>query len=140
MPKFSGHSGYDDILPLRADYLDRTPPAIHHPHPRHLAFNRALLSAPNIKWRDFQYTLPIIIQFWLYASPIVYPSSMISAQYRIFYGFNPMVGVIDGFRWVLLGTKSTEAMILVSIGVVVVLLVGGLFYFKRMDQYFAELV
>ena len=98
------------------------------------------LSALNIKYRDFQYTLPIKIQFLIYAFPIVYPSSMIPAQDRIFYGFNPMVGVIDGFRRALLGTKPPEAMILVSIGVVVVLLVGGLFYFKRMDQYFAELV
>ena len=98
------------------------------------------LSALNIKYRDFQYTLPFIIQLGLYASPIVYPSSMIPAQYRIFYGLNPMAGVIEGFRWALLGAKPPEAMMLVSVGVVVVLLVGGLFYFKRMEQYFADVV
>jgi lipopolysaccharide transport system permease protein len=98
------------------------------------------LSALNVKYRDFQYTLPFIIQLGLYASPVVYPSSMIPEQYRIFYGLNPMVGVIEGFRWALLGTKPPEAMILISVGVVIVLLVGGLFYFKRMEQYFADVV
>jgi lipopolysaccharide transport system permease protein len=98
------------------------------------------LSALNVKYRDFQYTLPFIIQLWLYASPIVYPSSMIPAQYRILYGFNPMAGVIEGFRWALLGTNPPEAMILVSVGVVVLLLIGGLFYFKRTEQYFADVV
>jgi lipopolysaccharide transport system permease protein len=98
------------------------------------------LSALNVKYRDFQYTLPFIIQLWLYASPIVYPSSIIPAQYRLLYGLNPMAGVIEGFRWALLGTNPPEAMILVSVGVVVVLLVGGLFYFKRTEQYFADLV
>lgn len=98
------------------------------------------LSALNIKYRDFQYTLPFIIQLGLYASPIVYPSSMIPAQYRILYGLNPMAGVIEGFRWALLGAKPPEAMLLVSVGVVVVLLIGGLFYFKRMEQYFADVV
>ena len=98
------------------------------------------LSALNIKYRDFQYTLPFIIQLWLYASPIVYPSSMIPVQYRMLYGLNPMAGVIEGFRWALLGTTPPEAMILVSVGVVVVLLIGGMFYFKRMEQYFADVV
>jgi lipopolysaccharide transport system permease protein len=98
------------------------------------------LSALNVKYRDFQYTLPFIIQLWLYASPIVYPSSMIPAQYRMLYGLNPMAGVIEGFRWALLGAKPPEAMILVSVAVVVLLLVGGLFYFKRTEQYFADVV
>jgi lipopolysaccharide transport system permease protein len=98
------------------------------------------LSALNVKYRDFQYTLPFIIQLWLYASPVVYPSSMIPEQYRMLYGLNPMAGVIEGFRWALLGAKPPDAMILVSVGVVVVLLIGGLFYFKRMEQYFADVV
>jgi lipopolysaccharide transport system permease protein len=65
---------------------------------------------------------------------------MIPEQYRMLYGLNPMAGVIEGFRWALLGTNPPEAMILVSVGVVVVLLVGGLFYFKRTEQYFADVV
>jgi len=98
------------------------------------------LSALNVKYRDFQYTIPFLIQLWLFASPVVYPSSLLPAQFRILYGLNPMAGVIEGFRWALLGTNPPEAMILVSVGVVVLLLVGGLFYFKRMEQYFADVV
>ncbi len=98
------------------------------------------LSALNVKYRDFQYTIPFLIQIWLFASPVVYPSSMLPAQFRLLYGLNPMAGVIEGFRWALLGTNPPEAMILVSVGVVVLLLVGGLFYFRKMEQYFADVV
>lgn len=98
------------------------------------------LSALNIKYRDFQYTLPFIIQIGLYASPVVYPSSMIPDQYRMLYGLNPMAGVIEGFRWALLGTKPPGAMMLVSVCVIIVLLIGGLFYFKRMEQHYADVV
>lgn len=98
------------------------------------------LSALNVKYRDFQYTIPFLIQLWLFASPVVYPSSMLPEQFRLIYGLNPMAGVIEGFRWALLGTNPPEAMILVSVGVVILLFVGGLFYFKRMEQYFADVV
>ena len=98
------------------------------------------LSALNVKYRDFQYTIPFLIQLWLFASPVVYPSSLLPAQFRLLYGLNPMAGVIEGFRWALLGTNPPEAMILVSVGVVILFLVGGLFYFKRMEQYFADVV
>ncbi len=98
------------------------------------------LSALNVKYRDFQYTIPFLIQLWLFASPVVYPSSLLPEQFRLIYGLNPMAGVIEGFRWALLGTNPPEAMILVSVGVVILLLVGGLFYFKRMEQYFADVV
>ncbi|OPX94105.1 MAG: Teichoic acid translocation permease protein TagG [Syntrophorhabdus sp. PtaB.Bin027] len=98
------------------------------------------LSALNVKYRDFQYTIPFLIQIWLFASPVVYPSSMLPEQFRLLYGLNPMAGVIEGFRWALLGTNPPEAMIMVSVGVVILLLVGGLFYFKRMEQYFADVV
>jgi lipopolysaccharide transport system permease protein len=98
------------------------------------------LSALNVKYRDFQYTLPFIIQLWLFASPVVYPSSMLPEQFQLLYALNPMVGVIEGFRWALLGTNPPGGMILVSTSVVILLLVGGLFYFKRMEQYFADVV
>ena len=98
------------------------------------------LSSLSVKYRDFQYTISFIIQLWLFASPVVYPSSLLPEQFRILYGLNPMAGVIEGFRWALLGTNPPGAMILVSVGVVVVLLVGGLFYFKRMEQYFADVI
>ncbi|MGA2913328.1 MAG: ABC transporter permease [Methanoregula sp.] len=98
------------------------------------------LSALNVKYRDFQYTIPFLVQIWLFASPVVYPSSLLPEQFRLLYGLNPMAGVIEGFRWALLGTNPPESMILVSVGVVVLLLVGGLFYFKRMEQYFSDVV
>jgi lipopolysaccharide transport system permease protein len=98
------------------------------------------LSALNVKYRDFQYTVPFIIQLWMYASPVVYPASMIPEAIRPLYGLNPMAGVIEGFRWALLGTEIPGSMIFVSVGVVVVLLVSGRFYFRRMEQYYADIV
>lgn len=98
------------------------------------------LSALNVKYRDFQYTVPFIIQLWMYASPVVYPASMIPEAIRPLYGLNPMAGVIEGFRWALLGTEIPGTMIFVSVGVVVVLLVSGMFYFRRMEQYYADIV
>ncbi|KUG14892.1 o-antigen export system, permease protein [hydrocarbon metagenome] len=98
------------------------------------------LSALNVKYRDFQYTIPFLIQLWLFASPVVYPASLLPQSWQLVYALNPMVGVIEGFRWALLGTKPPELLILVSVGVVVVLLIGGLFHFKRMEQYYADVV
>ena len=98
------------------------------------------LSALNVKYRDFQYTLPFLIQLWLFVSPVVYPASMVPQQWQFLYALNPMSGVIEGFRWALFGTNPPQAMIFISVCVVVVLLIGGLFYFKRMEQYFADVV
>ena len=98
------------------------------------------LSALNVKYRDFQYTVPFIIQLWMYASPVVYPASMLPEAIRPFYGLNPMAGVIEGFRWALLGTEIPGSIIFVSVGVVIVVFFSGLFYFKRMEQYYADIV
>ena len=98
------------------------------------------LSALNVKYRDFQYTVPFIIQLWMYASPVVYPASLLPESIRSLYGLNPMAGVIEGFRWALLGTEIPSAMILVSVCMVAVLLVSGMFYFRRMEQYYADIV
>jgi ABC-type polysaccharide/polyol phosphate export systems, permease component len=98
------------------------------------------LSALNVKYRDFQYTVPFIIQFWLFASPGVYPSTLLPESIRWLYGLNPMAGVIEGFRWALLGTAAPSIMIFVSLVIVIILLVSGLFYFRRMEQYFADIV
>ncbi len=98
------------------------------------------LSALNVKYRDFQYTVPFIIQIGMYASPVVYASSLVPASVRVWYGLNPMAGVIDGFRWALLGTGTPSAMVLVSVGMVIVLLISGMFYFRRMEQYYADIV
>jgi lipopolysaccharide transport system permease protein len=98
------------------------------------------LSALNVKYRDVRYTLNFLSQFWLFATPIAYPSSLVPERWRALYGFNPMAGVVEGFRWALLGTKPPGAMLWVSITVVILLLVGGLFYFRRMEQQFADVV
>jgi lipopolysaccharide transport system permease protein len=99
------------------------------------------LSALNVQFRDVKYTIPFVTQFWLFATPVVYPSSMIPAKWRIWFGLNPMAGVIDGFRYSLLGRAPKPGpMIWVSAIAVVVLLVGGLLYFRKMETTFADVV
>jgi lipopolysaccharide transport system permease protein len=98
------------------------------------------LSALNVKYRDFQYTVPFIIQIWMYASPVVYPASMIPEAIRPLYGLNPMAGVIEGFRWALLGSEIPGPMIFISVCVVITLLISGMFYFRKMEQYYADIV
>ncbi|HEY8225363.1 MAG TPA: ABC transporter permease [Pyrinomonadaceae bacterium] len=99
------------------------------------------LSALNVKYRDVRYTINFLIQFWLFATPVAYPSSIVPERWRPLYGLNPMAGVVEGFRWALLGTKQPPgAMLVVSISVVVALLIGGLYYFRRMEQEFADVV
>lgn len=97
------------------------------------------LSALNVRYRDVRFTIPVLIQFWLIATPIAYPASMVPERWRFVYGLNPMVGVVEGFRWALLGRPETlHPSIFVSIGVVVALLAGGLVYFRRMEPTFAD--
>ena len=98
------------------------------------------LSALNVQYRDVRYTIPFLTQFWLFATPIAYPSSLVPEQWRAWYGLNPMAGVVEGFRWALLGKEPPGPMLAVSIVVVVLLLVGGLYYFRRMEKSFADVV
>jgi lipopolysaccharide transport system permease protein len=98
------------------------------------------LSALNVKYRDFQYTVPFMIQILMFASPVVYASSLVPESLRVWYGINPMTGVIEGFRWAILGTGAPSAMVLVSVGMVLLILVSGMFYFRRMEQYYADIV
>jgi len=99
------------------------------------------LSALNVQYRDVRYTINFLIQFWLFATPVAYPSSIIPAQWRALYGLNPMAGVVEGFRWALLGKSDPPgALLWVSCAVVVMLLIGGLYYFRRMEQQFADIV
>ena len=99
------------------------------------------LSAMNVQFRDVRYTVPFLTQFWLFATPIAYPSSLLSEPWRTLYGINPMVGVVEGFRWALLGTDTAPGpIIIVSSLVALVLLVGGTFYFRRMEKTFADVV
>lgn len=99
------------------------------------------LSALNVEYRDVRYTIPFLTQAWLFATPIAYPSSIVPEWLRPIYGLNPMAGVVEGFRWALLGTGQPPGpMLFVSVLTVVVLLVGGLFYFRRMERTFADIV
>ncbi len=98
-------------------------------------------SALNVQFRDVRYVLPFFTQAWLFATPIVYPSSLLSEPWRTLYGINPMVGVVEGFRWALLGHRTAPGpMILVSSAMAVLILVGGAFYFRKMEKTFADLV
>jgi lipopolysaccharide transport system permease protein len=99
------------------------------------------LSAINVQYRDVQHMVPFIVQVWMYASPIVYPIEIIpEGIWRMLYGLNPMVGVIQSYRWALLGGDRPDATMLISIVVVLVLLVSGVYYFRRMEKTFADIV
>lgn len=99
------------------------------------------LSALNVQFRDVRYVVPFIIQFWMFATPIAYPSSLLTEPWRTIYGINPMAGVVEGFRWALLGTASAPGpMLAVSAVVSVIVLVGGAYYFRRMERTFADVV
>ncbi len=99
------------------------------------------LSALNVKYRDVRYTLPFLTQFWLFATPVAYPSSLLPEPWRPLLGLNPMAGVVEGFRWSLLGVSHGPGPLLaVSVAIVLLLLTGGLFYFRRMEASFADMV
>ena len=99
------------------------------------------LSALNVQFRDVRHVLPFLTQLWLFATPIAYPSSLLSEPWRTFYSINPMVGVVEGFRWALLGTKTAPGpMLIVSSLAALALLVGGAFYFRRLEKTFADVV
>jgi lipopolysaccharide transport system permease protein len=99
------------------------------------------LSALNVRYRDVGHTIPFLIQIWMFCSPVVYPVSMIPEKYRLLYGLNPMAGVIEGFRWALLGKASPDFSVMAVSGIAVLaILAGGLFFFKNMEQTFADVV
>ncbi len=99
------------------------------------------LSALNVQYRDVQHMVPFIIQVWMYASPIVYPIEIIpEGIWRSLYGLNPMVGVIQSYRWALLGGDQPDLTMLISGVVVIFLLVGGFYYFRRLEKTFADIV
>jgi lipopolysaccharide transport system permease protein len=100
------------------------------------------LAAMNVQFRDVRYIVPFLIQFWLFATPIAYPSTLIEdPTLRALYGLNPMTGVVEGFRWALLNTDTAPGpMIIVSSLAAVLLLISGAFYFRRMEKSFADVV
>ena len=111
-----------------------------------LAFFTALgvglwLSALNALYRDVRYVIPFLIQFWMFASPVAYPSSLVPVKWRWLYGLNPMAGVIDGFRWAITGRGQAPSLLLLASGAAVALVVlGGLFFFNRMETAMADRV
>lgn len=111
-----------------------------------LAFTTALgvalwLAALNVQFRDVRHVVPFLTQLWMLATPIAYPSSLLPAEWRPVYALNPMVGVVEGFRWALLGADTRPGpMILVSAVASLLVLVGGAFFFRRMERSFADVV
>jgi lipopolysaccharide transport system permease protein len=99
------------------------------------------LTALNVQFRDVRYAVPFLINAWLFATPIAYPSSLLEEPWRTLYGLNPMAGVVEGFRWALLGTDTAPGtMVLVSAVAAVAMLVSGAYYFRRMEKTFADVV
>lgn len=98
------------------------------------------LSALNVQYRDVRYITPFLIQFWLFITPIAYSSTLVPERWRPWYGLNPMTGVVEGFRWALLGTRAPGPLLFISLLTVAGLLIGGLFYFRRMERSFADVI
>lgn len=99
------------------------------------------LSAMNVQFRDVKYTVPFLVQFWLFSTPVAYPSSLLPEPWRTLYGLNPMAGVVEGFRWALLGVDTSPGpMVAVSAGAAIFLLLSGAFFFRRMEKSFADVV
>ena len=98
------------------------------------------LSAINVKYRDVRYVIPFLTQLWLFASPVVYSSSLLPERFQAIYGINPMAGVIEGFRWALLGTNPPGSLIAVSALIALVILVSGAYYFRRNEKTFADVI
>lgn len=110
-----------------------------------LAFITALgtglwLSALNIQYRDIRYIVPFLVQVWLFITPIVYPSSLLTEPWRTVYGVNPMAGVVEGFRWALLGSSQPGSLLWVSVAMAILGLVTGLLYFGKMEDTFADVL
>ena len=98
------------------------------------------LSAINVRYRDVKHVVPFIIRIWMYASPVAYSAGYVKGLWRIVYGLNPMAGVIQGFRWALLGDARPDALMLVSVVMVFVILFTGILYFRKAEDYFADIV
>lgn len=99
------------------------------------------MSALNVKYRDVRYVVPFLLQIWFFSTPVAYPSSLLSEPWRTIYSLNPMVGVVEGFRWALLGTKTAPGPMLIASAVAsVMILISGAFYFRYMEKTFADVV
>ena len=99
------------------------------------------VSATNVKYRDVGHAIPFVVQIWMFVSPIVYPVSLVPERWKLLYGLNPMVGVIDGFRWALLGKSAPDPLMMGgSMVMVLAVLIGGVVYFRQMEREFADII
>ncbi len=99
------------------------------------------LSALNVMYRDVGYVIPFLTQFWMYLTPIAYPASMVPEKWKFIYALNPLTGVVEGFRWALLGTgEGPGVTLMISASIAILLTISGLFYFRRMERKFADMV
>jgi lipopolysaccharide transport system permease protein len=98
------------------------------------------LSAVNVKYRDVKYVVPFLVQLWMFGSPVVYQSTLIPSQWHVVYALNPMTGVVEGFRWALIGGPRPDELVLVSAVAAVVVLAGALVYFRRVERTFADVI
>jgi len=99
------------------------------------------LSALNVEYRDVRYVVPFLTQVWMYATPVAYSSSLIPEKWRLLYALNPLTGVVEGFRWALLGQSSNiSGLVWVSIAIIILLMISGLIYFKHMEDTFADVI
>ncbi|OGO36125.1 MAG: phosphate ABC transporter permease [Chloroflexi bacterium RBG_16_57_11] len=137
---------YYNYAPNSTYHVEITPALLTLPLFLLLAIITALgvglwLSALNVMYRDINYIIPFLTQFWLFITPVAYPASMIPEQWQMVYALNPMTGVVEGFRWALLGTvEAPGPMLAVSSTIAILGLVTGLFYFRRMERDFADTV
>jgi lipopolysaccharide transport system permease protein len=100
-----------------------------------------LLAALNVQYRDVSMAIPLLMQTWLFATPVIYPGSLVEGAWKYVYALNPMTSVVEGSRWALLGASAPELVpVLISVGVAISLLVGGLVYFRRTELFFADVV
>lgn len=97
-------------------------------------------SAMNVQFRDIRYVVPFVVQFWMFATPIAYPTTLLHEPWRTIFGINPMVGVVEGFRWALLGSENPGAVLIMSSVMAVFMLASGAYYFRRMEKTFADVV
>jgi lipopolysaccharide transport system permease protein len=99
-----------------------------------------LLAAVNVRYRDVKYVVPFLIQLWLFASPVVYTSALVPSEWKAIYALNPMAGVIEGFRWMVLGGQRPDDLIVISALASALVFVGALFYFRRVERTFADVI
>ena len=98
------------------------------------------LSALTIRYRDFQHVIPFLVQFGMYATPVAYPARLVPEKYQLIYNLNPMAGVIQGFRWSVFGGDPPDVYFYISMGVILILFVSSLYYFKKVEDVMADIV